>query len=50
VFLSSRDARRFGRDGIVTAYNRIMEHTATVIICKKNPNVSESGVSRKTKV
>jgi len=32
-------------EGIATLYNSIMEHTATVVICKKNPNVSESGVN-----
>ena len=36
-------------DGIATLYNNIMEHAAIVIICKKNPNVSETGVSCQTK-
>lgn len=37
-------------DGIVMAYNNTMEHTATVTICKKNPNESESGVSRQSNI
>ena len=47
----SPEARRSGvRFGRATAYKRTMEHTATVIICKKNPNVSESDISPRTKV
>jgi len=45
VFLLSLEARRSGLDGLATAYNSIMEHNATIIICENNPKVSESGVS-----
>jgi len=42
---SSREACRFGPDtGVATKYTSTIAHTATVIICKTNPNVSESSV------
>lgn len=41
----SRETSRTCADGLTTTCNSNMEHTATIIICKKNPNVSESGVS-----
>jgi len=42
---SLREARRFGPDtGVATKYTSTIAHTATVIICKTNPNVSESSV------
>ena len=43
-----REARRSCAGGPATMYNSIMEHTATVIICKKTPNVSGRGVSPQT--
>ena len=36
--------------GIVIAYNSTMEHSATVIICKKNPNESENCVRHRTEL
>ena len=42
------EARRSCVGGAAAMYKSIMEHIATVIICKKNPNVSESSVSPQT--
>jgi len=50
VFPLPMEVRRSCVEGTATLYNSIMEHAATVIICKKNPNVSESDVSRYTKI
>ena len=48
---SSWEARCFGLDfGVATKYTSTTEHTATVIICKMNPNVSESSVGTRTKM
>lgn len=38
--ITIQDFAETGADGIAALYNNIMEHTATVIICRKNPNVS----------
>ena len=50
VFLLSLEARRPRADGKTMKCNSTMEHSAAIIICRKNPNVSKSGVSRKTKI
>jgi len=45
VVWSALGARCFDPDfGVATKYTSTTEHTATVIICEINPNVSESGV------
>ena len=45
----SPEARHFGVRFGAAVCKRTMEHTATIIICKKNPNVSESSVSPRNK-
>jgi len=42
------ESRRSCAGGVATMYKSIMEHIATVIICEKNPNVSERGVNPQT--
>ena len=49
-FLPRWEARRSCPGGAASMYNSTMEHIATVIICKKNPNVSGSGISPETRI
>ena len=50
AFLQSRNTRRSRAGRIATTYSSTMEHSAAVIICGNNPNVSESGVSHQTNI